>query len=71
MKCPRCHIDMEMTVVSETEERGTIGKLVHTILLCLPIFGWAVLLIMRLFSRPKVKGVTYAVCPKCGRRRRR
>lgn len=67
MKCPRCHIDMEMQTVTELKQRSIIQII---ILLCIPVVGWAIL-IMYLLKGRKSQTVTYAVCPKCGRRRRR
>ena len=60
---------MQMETVSETKRRGLLTMLMYIILLFIPVIGWIALFAM-LRGSTKVRGVTYAVCPLCGNRKR-
>ena len=69
MKCFRCGTTMEMSTVSETKRRGCFTMLIYLFLLIVPIIGWIALFSI-LKGSSKIKGVTYAVCPRCGHRKK-
>lgn len=62
MKCRKCKVEMQMQVVSETRKRNKAEQMVH-VGNKLTIFPF---LRRREAPLPTV-GVTYAICPKCGK----
>ena len=68
MICKKCGVEMEMHTVSQTKHRNPLVILIYIALLFVPIIGW-IALFKILGGSKKQKAVTFAVCPKCGRRR--
>ena len=69
MKCSKCGAEMELHTVTETKHRSIFTILIYIILLFIPIIGW-IALFKILGGSHKQKGVTYAICPQCGRKRK-
>lgn len=69
MRCHRCGTEMDMQTVSESKNRGCISILFYIILFCIPVIGWLALAYI-FIKGSKVRGVTYAVCPHCGHRKK-
>lgn len=60
---------MQMQTVSQTKHRNPLVILIYIVLLFIPIIGW-IALFKILGGSKKQKAVTFAVCPKCGNRRK-
>ena len=69
MRCKKCDEEMIMQTVSETQRRSIFTILLYIILLFIPIVGWIALFLL-IAGKGKQRGVTYAVCPRCGMRKK-
>jgi hypothetical protein len=56
MRCRKCKVPMQVHTVGETKRRGIFTILIYIVLLFIP--------------NSKIKAISYAICPSCGRRRK-
>ncbi len=56
MRCRKCKVPMQVHTVGETKRRGIFTILIYIALLFIP--------------NSKIKAISYAICPSCGRRRK-